>query len=152
MRSLLADGRRIDGDVLVGADGVHDVSANGGDRCATTMLHRPRRVLDAGARGAFQTNNQPAPAVTLWMGPHGQVRSQRVRGGQLYNVVAIVEQDWRDDGWRTPGDIEDVLAAYVGWSPKRRAPSSPKAPTCTNGRCWTVHPSRVVHRSGRPAW
>jgi salicylate hydroxylase len=72
-------------------------------------------------RSAFQTNNQPAPAVTLWMGPHGHVVSYWVRGGELYNVVAIVEQDWRDDGWRTPGDIEDVLAAYVGWSPTLRA-------------------------------
>ena len=120
VEAILADGRRINGDVLVGADGVHSRV-----RDAVIGAQQPRftghvayRMLVP--RSAFQTNNQPAPAVTLWMGPHGHVVSYWVRGGQLYNVVAIMEQDWRDDGWRTPGDIEDVLAAYVGWSPTLR--------------------------------
>jgi salicylate hydroxylase len=118
---ILANGRRIDGDVVVGADGVHSRV-----RDAVNGVQQPRftghvayRMLVP--RSAFQISQQPAPAVTLWMGPHGHVVSYWVRGGQLYNVVAIVEQDWRDDGWRTPGDIEDVLAAYAGWSPTLRA-------------------------------
>jgi salicylate hydroxylase len=121
VEAILADGRRINGNVLVGADGVHSRVRDAmiGAQQPRFTGHVAYRMLVP--RGAFETGTQPAPTVTLWMGPHGHVVSYWVRGGELYNVVAIVEEDWREDGWRTPGDIEDVLAAYAGWSPTLRA-------------------------------
>jgi salicylate hydroxylase len=121
VEAILADGRRINGDVLVGADGVHSRVRDAmiGTQQPRFTGHVAYRMLVP--RTAFETGTQPAPAVTLWMGPHGHVVSYWVRGGELYNVVAIVEEGWRDDGWRTPGDVADVLAAYTSWSPTLRA-------------------------------
>jgi hypothetical protein len=53
---------------------------------------------------------------------HGHIVSYWVRGGQLYNVVAIIEDSqWRDDGWNIPAELSAVRAAFDDWDPRLQA-------------------------------
>jgi salicylate hydroxylase len=70
-------------------------------------------------RSALPADSTPAPSVTLRLGPHGHIVSYWVRGGALYNVVAIIEDsEWRGESWRTPADLGAVRAAFQEWDPR----------------------------------
>jgi salicylate hydroxylase len=57
-----------------------------------------------------------APAVNLWLGRDAHLVHYPVRGGSLINVVAIIRDDWREEGWNEPGLRTDILARF---SPER---------------------------------
>jgi salicylate hydroxylase len=119
----LRDGRTVSADIAIGADGVHSVV-----RQYVVTETRPARFTGHVAyrmlipRSAIPADVTPAPSVTLRVGPHGHIVSYWVRGGALYNVVAIIEDDqWRGEGWRTPADLGAVRAAFQDWDPRLRA-------------------------------
>jgi salicylate hydroxylase len=119
----LSDGRTVNADIVVGADGVHSIV-----RQHVVTRHLPARFTGHVAyrmlipRSALGTDSLPAPSITLRMGPHGHIVSYWVRGGQLYNVVAIIEDSqWRDEGWNTPADLTAVRAAFRHWDPRLEA-------------------------------
>jgi salicylate hydroxylase len=119
----LCDGRVVSADIVIGADGVHSIV-----RQHVVTQHEPARFTRHVAyrmlipRSALGTNSPPAPSITLWMGPHGHIVSYWVRGGQLYNVVAIIEDSrWRDEGWNTPAELSAVRAAFHDWDPRLQA-------------------------------
>ena len=53
-----------------------------------------------------------APAVHLWLGRDGHLVHYPVRGGSLLNVVAIMRDDWHEEGWNAPGGRAELLARY----------------------------------------
>jgi salicylate hydroxylase len=112
----LADGREFHGDVLIAADGVHSTVRNallGSDQARFTGHVAYRMLVPRDAFGA----DAPPPTITLRLGPHGHVVSYWVRGGELYNVVAIIESDWSDEGWRIPAGVDEVRLAFRTWNP-----------------------------------
>jgi salicylate hydroxylase len=113
----LADGRELAADALVAADGVHSPI-----RDVLLGVEQPRftghvayRMLVP--RAAFGEAEAPAPTVALRLGPQGHVVTYWVRGGELLNVVAIVESDWREDGWVIPAEVEELRGAFRTWDP-----------------------------------
>jgi salicylate hydroxylase len=52
------------------------------------------------------------PTVNLWFGRDGHVVYYPVRGGRLINVVAIMQDDWREPGWSAPGERTELLARF----------------------------------------
>jgi salicylate hydroxylase len=119
----LHDGRTVRADMVIGADGVHSVV-----RQHVVTETRPARFTGHVAyrmlipRSAIPADGVPAPSVTLRVGPHGHIVSYWVRGGALYNVVAIIEDSqWRGESWRTPADLGAVRAAFQEWDPRLRA-------------------------------
>jgi salicylate hydroxylase len=119
----LRDGRTVSADIVIGADGVHSVV-----RQHVVTETRPARFTGHVAyrmlipRSAIPAEVTPAPSVTLRVGPHGHIVSYWVRGGALYNVIAIIEDgQWRGEGWRTPADLGAVRAAFQDWDPRLRA-------------------------------
>jgi salicylate hydroxylase len=116
----LRGGRAVRADIVIGADGVHSIV-----RQHVVTQHQPARFTGHVAyrmlipRSALGTDSLPAPSITLWMGPHGHIVSYWVRGGQLYNVVAIIEDSrWRDEGWNTPAELSAVRAVFDDWDPR----------------------------------
>jgi 2-polyprenyl-6-methoxyphenol hydroxylase-like FAD-dependent oxidoreductase len=117
VRVQLADGRELAGDALIAADGLHSPV-----RDALLGVERPRftghvayRMLVP--RAAFGEAEAPPPTVALSLGPHGHVVTYWVRGGELLNVVAIIESDWREDGWVIPAEVEELRGAFRAWDP-----------------------------------
>jgi 2-polyprenyl-6-methoxyphenol hydroxylase-like FAD-dependent oxidoreductase len=121
VQAWFADGTRATVDVLVGADGIHSVV-----RRELFGPEQPRFTERAAYRGLVPTDRLRRlgleVAAEVWMGPGRHFVHYYVRGGQLVNVVAIVEQDrWTRESWTDRGSVGDALAAFADWHPQVRA-------------------------------
>jgi len=119
-----ADGRTIEADVIVGADGINSEVRAGlfGEqparwtqqmawRCMVPIERVPTRVGPGGAVAIGRDE------YVGWIGPEGHVICYPIRGGELYNVFAgHVSEDWVDESWSVPSGIDELLAGYAGWN------------------------------------
>jgi salicylate hydroxylase len=114
----LADGREIESDVIIGADGIHSAVRN-----SLFGPDAPRFTGNICWRGTVPIEALPAgmiePSTTVWLGPRGHVVHYLVRGGKLVNFVASLQaDDWREESWTLEGDPDELLHAYDGWDPR----------------------------------
>ena len=109
------DGQRFDGDVLIGADGVHSQVRRrlvGGDDPAVSGC--------LAWRGVIPVERLPAhlrrPVGTNWIGPGGHVIHYPLRRGELVNFVGIVERgDWTIESWTVAGTTAECARDFAGW-------------------------------------
>ncbi|WP_194725026.1 FAD-dependent monooxygenase [Noviherbaspirillum malthae] len=120
----LADGREVEADIVIGADGIHSVVraalfGKGEARFTNQICWRiilPMQELhDAADKLPIRlTGNE----YTGWLGPTGHVLFYPLRGGELLNIFAgRVSNEWADETWAVPSDIDEMLEAYAGWHP-----------------------------------
>jgi salicylate hydroxylase len=112
----LANGERVRGDVVVGADGVHSEIRRqiGGDD----------KAFFAGVsawRGLVPMERLPASMQrdvgTNWVGPGGHVITYPVRRGELLNFVGIFEgENWPVESWTERGTREACSDSFAGWN------------------------------------
>ena len=110
----LADGRRIAGDALVGADGIKSV--------VREQLFGPDTPRFTGSiywRGLVPIERVPERARTAaagWVGPNGFITVYPVRRGELLNLNGSAQRDdWRVESWTEPGTQAECLADFAGW-------------------------------------
>lgn len=111
----LADGRAMEADVLIGADGVHSVVRN---RLIAT--DKPTFSGCVAWRGVIPSEKLPQhlrePLGVNWMGPGSHVVHYPLRRGELVNFVGILEKDqWVDESWTAKGTVEECVADFEGW-------------------------------------
>ncbi|MDZ4762380.1 MAG: FAD-dependent monooxygenase [Alphaproteobacteria bacterium] len=116
VRAGLDTGEIVEGDVLVGADGLHSQVRRqlcGPDEAQFTGAVAWRFTAPADAvREHFD-----APAATVWAGPGRHAVTYALRRGELMNFVGVVESDgWRAEGWSEEGDLTELAAAFAGWA------------------------------------
>ena len=113
----LADGRRITGDALIGADGIHSPVREqmlGAEKPIFTGNVAWRAVVPMAALGA----DGPRPTACAWMGPGKHCVTYRLRRGTVANFVGVVERDdWTTESWTERGTREAALADFEGWHP-----------------------------------
>lgn len=113
----LADGRRISGDALIGADGIHSPVREqmlGAEKPIFTGNIAWRAVVPMAALGA----HAPRPTACAWMGPGKHCVTYRLRRGTLANFVGVVERDdWTTESWTERGTREEALADFADWHP-----------------------------------
>jgi len=118
--AILADGDRVAGDLVVGADGIHSAirrQMHGADRPRFTGNVAWRAVVPVDRLGA----HPPPPTARVWTGRDKHAVTTRIRAGTLANFVGIVEQShWREEGWHFPGRREEALADFGDWNPVLR--------------------------------
>lgn len=112
---VLEDGRRVEGDILIGADGVRS---------------KVREILWGGAkpkfsgmvawRGVIPMENLPEHLRRMvgntWIGPGGHVVHYPLRNGKLMNFVGTIDrEDWQAEAWNVQGAAEDCARDFAGW-------------------------------------
>jgi salicylate hydroxylase len=111
-----ADGSEIEGDIVVGADGIHSVV-----RRSLFGADAPRFTGCICWRGMAEVSAVPSDISiadgALWMGPHGHVVHYPVRCGELLNIVAHFDSDaWTEESWTRECDVSELITTYAGWN------------------------------------
>jgi salicylate hydroxylase len=122
--ATFADGRVIEADVIVGADGLNSevrASLFGAKparftqqmawRCMVPIERVPTRVGPGGAVAIGRDE------YVGWLGPDGHVICYPIRRGELYNVFAgHVSDRWVEESWSVPSSVDELLAGFAGWN------------------------------------
>jgi len=117
----LADGATVQGDVLIGADGIKSairaqivgetpVKYTGYVAWRVTVPREklPRDIMDL--------------VGTVWCGPKNHCVVYWLRRGELLNFVGCPEDpSWDEESWTQRRPWEELKAAYAGWHPKIQA-------------------------------
>jgi salicylate hydroxylase len=114
----LENGKSITVDALVGADGIHSTVRRrlfGAENPHFTGCVAYRGLVPADRLALLQLPLESQ----IWMGPAKHFVHYFVRGANLVNFVAIVEQNsWTRESWIEQASISDVLTAFAGWHPQ----------------------------------
>ncbi len=116
IRATFADDTPADGDVLIGADGIHSRVRErvfGAEKPRFTGNVAWRVVVPATAR----LKELVPPTACIWVGPGRHAVTYYLRGGKLINFVGVVERnDWQNESWTERGDKGELAADYAGWA------------------------------------
>jgi salicylate hydroxylase len=148
VRVRLETGKDVEGDVLVGADGLWSavraqVFADGPPRPTGHVAYR------AVAAQSSIPKSLRNPDVTLWLGRRTHVVAYPVRGGEQLNVVAIVHAKslGAAQDWDQPARAEDLLEA-MGPSCNALRELIGAMPAW---RLWTLHDRKPLRAAGEMA-
>jgi salicylate hydroxylase len=111
----LETGTTLEGEVLIGADGVHSGVRQGlfgADKAQFTGI--------VAWRGIVPMDRLPGHMVrmigTNWVGPGGHVVHYPLRAGAVMNFVGALERsDWQVESWSARGSTEELAADFAGW-------------------------------------
>ena len=111
--AILADGSRIDADVLIGADGLKSAIRQ---RFETQAAHFTGHVA---WRAVVPMTAELAP-LGEWpgvhVGPGRMITRYPVRHSRLLNLVFFARSDeWPDEGWTIPAAPGELATIYAGW-------------------------------------
>jgi salicylate hydroxylase len=110
------DNTRAQGDVLIGADGIHSAiraQMLGPTPARFTGNIAWRVVIPA----ASLPRNLVPPTACVWVGPGRHAVTYYLRRGELVNFVGVVERDgWQNESWTERGDKSDLAADFKGWA------------------------------------
>lgn len=111
-----ADGSSAQGDMLIGADGIHSVV-----RTELFGQERPRFTGTVAWRLVVPASALPKglvpPTACIWAGPRKHAVTYYLRRGELVNFVGVVERsDWQNESWTEEGPKAELAADFKGWA------------------------------------
>ncbi len=110
----LAGGSTVQGDILIGADGIHSMV-----RTQLFGKELPRYTGNVAWRGlvpAERLDLDLGSVVGVWMGPNRSIVQYYVSAGKTFNWIGISRSSKpAQESWLAEGKTEDVLAEYDGW-------------------------------------
>ena len=111
-----ADGKEIEADLIIGADGIHSKVSDslfGKKEISFTGNVAWRMLIPV----ELLPENLILPNTSVWLGPNKHFVTYHVSGGKNLNCVCLVEQEgWLSESWSEKGDIEDLKRAFKGWN------------------------------------
>ncbi len=118
----LADGTIERFDAVIGADGIHSVVRTallGPDKPEFTGLVSYRSVV------ARETLDLPhLDAFTKWWGPTADLQIVTFplnRGRETFVFATSAQNDWREESWTMPGDVDELRHIYRDFHAEARA-------------------------------
>jgi 2-polyprenyl-6-methoxyphenol hydroxylase-like FAD-dependent oxidoreductase len=120
-RVSFANGAVVDGDVVIGADGIHS-------ELRQHVFTAPRPVFSGTVayRGYVRSElvpEWPAECWEMWLGQSKHFLTYPMRGGALINFVGFVPVDQgmkeqMKESWSAPGDPDALRREFAGWDPR----------------------------------
>ena len=108
------DGGDIEGEALIGADGLWSAVRKSIDPRA-----RLRFAGATAARALLPCADLPtpfdAPVVGLWLGPKAHLVHYPVHSGKNLNIVAVTEGGIEQQGWSQASDTSALLSSFANW-------------------------------------
>lgn len=124
---FLEDGGQIEGDLVVGSDGVHsvtrgkvaggNVTPHGSGKSAFRFLISRKTAQDDPITSKFV---QKSGELIIWYGSDRRAVVYPTTNNELLNFVCIhpeAESEAGDDTWNTRGNYEKMLQVYEGFDP-----------------------------------
>jgi 2-polyprenyl-6-methoxyphenol hydroxylase-like FAD-dependent oxidoreductase len=113
VRAYTTEGRTFDAAALIGADGLwskvrSEIVGDGKPRISGHIAYRAVLPI-ADVPEAFRKN-----AMILWAGPKNHLVQYPLRGGELFNLVAVFHSDRYDEGWDADGDPDELHRRFQG--------------------------------------
>jgi 3-hydroxybenzoate 6-monooxygenase len=113
VRVYTREGRTFDATALIGADGLwskvrSEIVGDGKPRISGHIAYRAVLPI-ADVPEAFRKN-----AMILWAGPKNHLVQYPLRGGELFNLVAVFHSDRYDEGWDSDGDPDELHRRFEG--------------------------------------
>ena len=110
-----ADGSTAQGDILIGADGIHSTV-----RAQLFGKELPRYTGNVAWRGLVPAERVAhldlGSVVGVWMGPNRSIVQYYVSAGKTFNWIGISRSSQpAQESWLAEGRTEDALAEYDGW-------------------------------------
>ena len=104
-----------EGDLLIGADGIHSQV-----RSQLWGEEKPTFTGNVAWRALVPTERLPAglikPASTVWWGPGSHFVHYYVKGGAKVNCVCVVEKaGWEVESWTERGEFDELKHDFEGW-------------------------------------
>lgn len=119
---VLESGERVQGDVVLAADGLW--SGTRSKFMGRAVPPKPtgdlayRILLDAGEIEDPELREWiTEPAIHIWIGPETHAVGYSIQGGRMYNMVLLVPDDLPEEVARQKGDLEEMRRLFVGWDP-----------------------------------
>jgi 2-polyprenyl-6-methoxyphenol hydroxylase-like FAD-dependent oxidoreductase len=138
-----ADGGTVEAAVLIAADGVHS-------RVRRTVAGDEQPVFSGTSafRGLVPTATAPdlSPrTMYVWSGGPKRMLCYPVAAGRFFTFVGIVpDQRWQTESWTSPGDPDELRAAFAGWTGEVTAILSAVSET----RRWALYDREPLDRWG----
>jgi 2-polyprenyl-6-methoxyphenol hydroxylase-like FAD-dependent oxidoreductase len=103
----------VEADALIGADGLwsrtrQSIVGDGSPRVSGHIAYRAVLPI-AAVEERFRRN-----AMILWAGPRNHLVQYPLRGGKLFNLVAVFHSDRYVEGWDRTGDPEELHRRFAG--------------------------------------
>ncbi len=115
-----AQGQRYDGAALIGADGLWSkvrahLLGDGGPRVSGHIAYRA--VLPT----AKMPEHLRWKSMVIWAGEKTHLVHYPLRGGELFNLVAVFHSDRYEEGWDSYGDAAELHERFAGTCDQVRA-------------------------------
>jgi 2-polyprenyl-6-methoxyphenol hydroxylase-like FAD-dependent oxidoreductase len=103
----------VEADALIGADGLWSLTrerivGDGSPRVSGHIAYRAVLPIED-VEERFRRN-----AMILWAGPRNHLVQYPLRGGKLFNLVAVFHSDRYVEGWDRTGDPEELHRRFAG--------------------------------------
>ena len=138
----LDSGRSLEGPILVGADGIWSQVRGGLLGSAP-----PRASGHIAYRAVLPVENVPFELATddvqVWVGPGHHLVCYKLRGGKLFNIIAVIHANREVLGWDTVGDKNELRSGFANAFPAVRA----LVDLIDHGRMWAL-----CDRDPAPGW